>query len=515
MSGEEGVSVAVYATVIPVVVLFGAMALGRAWAEQRKGEVTAEGFLTANRSQTWPWIAWSFFSTAMGAWVLSGPAAYATYAGWVGMVMYSLSSGLPILVVTFLGPLLHKLRPDIVSLNDFVGTRFGGWLAQGFVLVLCLYNMGVGLTAEYTAMGDLLEHVGHANRLPIVILIGVVTSIYTAYGGVGASIFTDMAQGVLTVCLVLAFVVFSASTLPAPSTALPEALAANAVGYSSIAVMPISLTAATVFSDAFWQKAWAGASVRDVHVAGMVSCGMVIAVVFTFGFLGWLAAWLGLSFDANPNLALFAVLQAGPEHHRAWVSVLLLLLAAVMNESAVDSYQTGLTASLSATFLRNRPLWMTRALVLLLNVPPIIVSLRGISVVHLFLSANLVATAGMPPLLLGLIPALAPYHRVDGLILGTFAGLAAATAWGVAAVGGNFSAGLDLVFGLCYCWQSFLIAFLVSLAVPLLIALLRRFLLGPVSPPLAEADADAQAHGDAAAPERLSTKDESNPLHSP
>ncbi len=51
------------------------------------------------------------------------------------------------------------------------------------------------------------------------------------------------------------------------------------------------------------------------------------------------------------------------------IGVLALMLATTMNESAVDSLQNGLVASIGGHFLKGKPLLWTRALVVLLNVP--------------------------------------------------------------------------------------------------------------------------------------------------
>lgn len=43
-----------------------------------------------------------------------------------------------------------------------------------------------------------------------------------------------------------------------------------------------------------------------------------------------------------------------------WVGVLVVILALIMNEGAVDSLQNGLAASISGHFLKNAPLSYTR-----------------------------------------------------------------------------------------------------------------------------------------------------------
>ena len=50
---------------------------------------------------------------------------------------------------------------------------------QLWVSAIMLFNMGVGITAEYTALGNLFSIVIGSSRIPIVVIVGVVSSIYT------------------------------------------------------------------------------------------------------------------------------------------------------------------------------------------------------------------------------------------------------------------------------------------------------------------------------------------------
>ena len=54
-----------------------------------------------------------------------------------------------------------------------------------------LFNMGVAMTAEFTAVGDMFAIVIGSIRWPIVVIIGIVSAAYTAYGGLYVSIITD------------------------------------------------------------------------------------------------------------------------------------------------------------------------------------------------------------------------------------------------------------------------------------------------------------------------------------
>lgn len=78
-------------------------------------------------------------------------------------------------------------------MNDFAGRMYGRSV-QLFVVVLSLVNMTVSLIAEYTAIGDLFEHYVGGERISIIIVVGVITAMYTASGGLLVSIVTDRAQ---------------------------------------------------------------------------------------------------------------------------------------------------------------------------------------------------------------------------------------------------------------------------------------------------------------------------------
>lgn len=52
-------------------------------------------------------IAWSFYAGAVGAWVITGPASYSPFAGVIGLVMYAISSGLPVIMIAYAGGMIQ------------------------------------------------------------------------------------------------------------------------------------------------------------------------------------------------------------------------------------------------------------------------------------------------------------------------------------------------------------------------------------------------------------------------
>jgi hypothetical protein len=88
------------------------------------GVVTTKGFLTAGKDQNTFQIAFSFFATVMGAQSVTFPAFYSSYAGWLGLLFYALSTGAPIVLVGLIGPAVRCRWPQACSLGDFVHYRY-------------------------------------------------------------------------------------------------------------------------------------------------------------------------------------------------------------------------------------------------------------------------------------------------------------------------------------------------------------------------------------------------------
>jgi hypothetical protein len=84
------------------------------------------------------------------------------------------------------------------------------------------------------------------------------------------------------------------------------------------------------------------------------------------------------------------------------VGVVIMVLAVTMNESAIDSMQNGLAASIACRFFLNANVIWTRVMVVLINCPLIVIALLNLNVLSLFLITNMLTTCGMVPVLMGM-----------------------------------------------------------------------------------------------------------------
>lgn len=406
--------------------------------QQDKIHFDQEEFITARRQVSTVRIGWSFFAGALGAWVISSPPAYTgsgyNYgAGGIGLAFYSLSSGLPVIMIAFAGEVIRRKVPHVLSLTDFMGWRYG-YVAKTYVVLLCIFNMSIAMLAEFTTIGTLFGVYLGSKAFAITVVVGLLTMAYTAYGGLFISIITDQVQGIAVVLFFTITVIYVAADFryplptPFPGDCCGEfcdenpggfcLAGTNKVGYSSIFVMPASLFTATVFSEAMWQRAWASTDKKSLVRGSILGCVGIVLVVFFVGFCGILAAWAGLILPTtNFNLYFFATLGALDENNNIskWIGVVVMLLAVAMNMSAVDSLQNGLAAGISSHFLKGRPVAWTRLAVLVINIPLVVLGARpnglDLKVLELFLLANMICCTSAIPVLAGLVSRL---HRLVG-----------------------------------------------------------------------------------------------------
>lgn len=95
-----------------------------------------------------------------------------------GVVIYALSSSLPILVFGFLGPIIRRKCPEGFVLTEWTRQRYGtpGMLFLSFMTLVTLF---LYMLAELSAIGQVVSLLTGLDGLPVVIVQCVVTTIYT------------------------------------------------------------------------------------------------------------------------------------------------------------------------------------------------------------------------------------------------------------------------------------------------------------------------------------------------
>ena len=389
--------------------------------------------------------------------------------------MYSFFSGFPLVLVAYLGTIIKKQFPKAMSIGSYAKWRYGHWF-QFWVVLNVFLNLGIALTVEYTAIGSIYTtFIGVSPWIPILV-VAVVTMIYTAAGGLYVSLFTDMVQSVFLFLLLAVMAIYIAVTcrISRPLGPLPDYLAVNEVGIASIMTLGVALTSSALFSDAVWQRVWAAKDDKALMKGSFVGAFLVILISFTFGLGGFFAAWLG--FVTDPNTAFLELLKIGVDAVPIGMLLVVVLIASVMNEAAVDSFQIAIGDTIIAlfeTFGFHLDLWAVRIILALLNVPFAIVGCFGLPIINLYLITNLMTTCVMFPLLFGFIPAFDNLVTEGAALFGSLFGLFTLIVYAVwnqvvesgrPFVWSDVGDGLYYTFYVVYDWPSFTVALSFSIA---------------------------------------------------
>ena len=389
-----------------------------------------DDYLTARHSQGASALGLSFLASGMGAWILFAPPEVGAFVGPIAVAGYAIGAALPFVVLAWCGRGVRRHLPHGRSIAEFAGLRYGLAMRR-WVALLAVAYMLVFLTAELTAIGAIAAMLGGLPPAVAVIGVALATLIYTAWGGLRASLVTDRWQAWLLLALLL--LIGGALLVRAPQIAFeqPPPMVPTGNALAVALTLIIAVTAANLFHQGYWQRLWAARDERALDAGAALGAVATVLVVMLAGALGMLAVMAGTDLG-QPPLPFFALLADAP----AWLTLAVLVLAVALVASSVDTLLNGI-ASLAANEHRGMTLAGARWLTVLLMVPVVLVSLQGYSVLRLFLIADLLCATAVVPLLLGL------WKRASAAsaIAGAAAGLVGAVLPGWV-MQGSLSAGL-------------------------------------------------------------------------
>nr|WP_297459035.1 sodium:solute symporter [uncultured Halomonas sp.] len=390
-----------------------------------RADAQLDDYVTARNSQGASTLGLSFLASGMGAWILFAPPEVGAFVGPIALAGYAIGSALPFIVLGLCGPSIRRHLPQGRSIGEFAESRFGAGVRRYVSLISVLY-MACFLAAELTAIGGITSLLTDVPGSVAVIGVAMTTLIYTTWGGLRASLATDRWQALLLIGLlaVVGFVALDRLPALAADVTVPGAPMGSALGVALTLV--IAVTAANLFHQGYWQRVWAAESGAALGRGAVLGGATTVVVVAVVGGLGILAAMSGVALG-EPPLPFFALLDGAPE----WLTLLALVLAVTLVASSVDTLQNGI-ASLAvdegddpsnSLSRRKRSLGGARLITVLLMVPVIIVALQGVSVLRLFLIADLLCATAVVPVLLGLWSRMSTLAAVSGGVAGLIGAL--------------------------------------------------------------------------------------------
>lgn len=370
-----------------------------------------DDYLTARGSQGALTLGLSFLASGLGGWILFVPPEIGAFVGPVALVGYALAAALPFWVLAWCGPAIRRRMPHGRTIAEYAQERFGTGLRL-WVTALSVLYMLCFITAELTAIGGIAALLSELPGSAVIIAVAVTTLVYTTWGGLRASLITDRWQAWLVLVLLAVVTVVLLMNLPAAGLVQPWPSAPLEVSLSVAVTLVIAVTAANIFHQGYWQRLWSARSDAELRRGAWLGGLLTVPVMLVVGAFGMLCMALGKN-PGTPPMPFFALLGDAP----GWLSIPVLLLAVALVASSVDTLQTGI-ASLVVTARPNVTLAAARWVTVLLMVPVVLVSLQGISVLRLFLIADLLCATAVVPVLLGLWQRMTPRAAVAGAMAG-------------------------------------------------------------------------------------------------
>jgi hypothetical protein len=203
--------------------------------------------------------------------------------------------------------------------------------------------------------------------------------------------------------------------------------------FESGLALVIAITAAEMFSQGNWQRAWASEDDEALRKGAAMASALVLPLVFVRGFLGTVVAGRGAA--ADPSAAFFYLI----EDSGSLLIAAFVVLAVALVCSSADTLQSAIVASLARDLSDGR-MELGQARAATIAVIPVAIyfasTMDALSVFGIFLFADLLAAATVAPVLLTLWPAVSS----RGALMGAVFGLASVVAYG--AVTSNLSTGL-------------------------------------------------------------------------
>ena len=299
-----------------------------------------------------------------------------------------------------------------------------GRVQHVYVAAVSALYMYVFLTAELTAIGGVVSLLADLEPVVPIAAVAAATAAYTAYGGLPASLATDRWQAWLVLALVVTGAVAVGLHVDDPlGRARKGGVGAlTATGAEVAVVLVIAIVAANLFHQGFWQRVWAARDAETLVRGALGGAALIVPVVALVAAGGAVAAGAGPL--ESPSLALFTLLAGAGKPLLALVALLAVALVA----STADTLQNGLTALVAEVAgPRGRPgVTGARVVTIALTVPAAAIAVEGLSVLRLFLVADLLAATLALPVFLGLWSRV----RANAAFAGALAGLLAVVAVG-------------------------------------------------------------------------------------
>ena len=371
--------------------------LGIVYSKKFKG---LNNYLLANRSVGTFSLTSSLVASALGAWILFGPASAATWGGIGAVIGYALGTAFPLFILIYLGTQFREKYPKGKTLIEVIRLKYGPNLFK-LILVLSIFYMTIFLIAEVTAVSMLINYISGTDLWITALIVIISSLIYTLYGGLRASIFTDNIQFLfLIVLLVITFsylLNFNTNEFNFDYIKIkqPQLLSINYLpNFTAGLTFFIAVAATNLFHQGNWQRVYAAKNSEVLKKSLIFSFLIIIPIVFFMGFSGLVAA--SSENIVAPDLAFFQLLL---KDQYLIISVIIIFLAISLTVSSIDTIINAISSLIivdgkKIIKIKNYDL-LSKQIIIILSIIALFVASKGLSILYLFLLADLFCCAAV------------------------------------------------------------------------------------------------------------------------
>ena len=358
-------------------------------------------YLTANRNIELLSLTTSLVASALGAWILFGPVAAATWGGLGAVIGYALGTAFPMIFLIYLGKKIRSDFPKGSSLIEFMRKKFGKSLFK-LILLMTIFYMFIFLCAEVTAVAVLINYLSGTELWITALIVLISTLTYTLYGGLRASIFTDNIQmvviGILLFILILIISSSSGSNFSFEfiESKNPQLLSSSYIpNYTAGLTFFIAVAATNLFHQGNWQRVYAAKNYQTLKTSLIISFFIIIPIVFIMGFIGMVS--FSIDSSTRADLGFFTLLL---KDQKELISLIIIILGLSLTISTVDTLVNAISSLFvvdgKATFELNKNtdyLKISKYFIILLSIIAFGVASKGFDILYLFLLADLFCCA--------------------------------------------------------------------------------------------------------------------------
>ena len=386
---------------LTVIVLVGIFFILLGYLNSKKF-VNNNNYIVGDRDENTFSLTASLTASALGAWILFGPASAATWGGIGAVIGYALGTAAPMLFLYNFGPKIRKEFPNGLTLTEFIKKRFGTGILK-ICLFLILFYLTIFLIAEVTAIAALLKYTSSIPLWITAAITLIICLLYILRGGFKLSIITDKYQFSFIVVIILSSFFLVLGKLDIPSFEIIKKNSPNLIdknylpNYTAGLTFFIAVAATNLFHQGNWQRVFSAKNNRILKSSLIYSSLITFIIVFWMGYTGLLS--LSLNSKVIPDLAFFDLLL---DKKNSAVVIAILILAMSLTLSTIDTLINAISSLiiidgkfvnkyLEGKEVKNK----ANIIILLLSVLVFILASKGFSILYLFLLADLLCCAAV------------------------------------------------------------------------------------------------------------------------